>query len=101
VIVPTGNAISTPLKRPLATIPAAAGWQTIEIVCVDNSIVYLANGKFAAALTDLLDIRTSPATAIAPTPIEFWAVDSRPVLFRNIEVREINALPPEFTINVP
>ena len=76
------------------TLNSSSPWQRIEIVRLDDSCLYLVNGKLACALTGIRVTRDGQEKPLGSHAVEFWT-DSGPAQFRNIEIREITALPPE------
>ncbi len=70
-------------------------WQRIEALRLGDSMLFLVNGQLAGAVTNLRDAREPEAKALDHSPISLWSDGNGSALFRNIELREINALPPE------
>jgi serine/threonine protein kinase/formylglycine-generating enzyme required for sulfatase activity len=70
-------------------------WRRIEIIRLGDSFVFVVDGKVAGAVTNLGDIRPGKEGQFGPFPIVFSTDEGDPFFLRKVEMREINALPPE------
>ncbi len=98
--VAEGERLNAPTKLAFPPVPAAIGWQTVEILRLDDSFLYLVNGRLAGAITNLRIVRNNESERLGTTPLEFFVGSIGPASFRNIELREITALPPELLQNL-
>ena len=75
-------------------VNTAGPWVRMEIIRQGDSLVYLVNGNVVGALTNLRDTRIGKEELFGPLNVKFQAGDG-PLFLRNVEVRDISALPPE------
>ncbi len=96
-LVPVGSRVAEKQASVLKPVPLdpATPWQRIEVLRQGDSFIVLMNGKLAGMFTGVRLLREGkeelPAERLA---MSFWAFGG-PGQFRNVELREINALPPE------
>ncbi len=83
------------LRLTNVTLDATTPWQRIEVIRLGDSFVFQINGKITGAITNLRQLRDGkPELPKTTASLILWAFGG-PAQFRNIELREINALPPE------
>jgi|GEM_PF-2934451 len=70
-------------------------WQRIEMVRLGDALLFLMNGQIVGAVTSLRDARGTAERPLDYSPVSFWSDGEGTAKFRNIEIRQINALPPE------
>ena len=84
----------------LATDPV---WHRVEVIRLDDSFLCLLNGKIAGMVTNVRGIRKGEEKSLGHSPFVFGTLRRNangPAKFRNIEVRVINAVPPEILAKV-
>ena len=96
------TAIQLPHSR--CAFDASTPWQRVEVIRLDDSFLFLVNGKIAGAATKVRDVRQGMEKLLGRSAFMFWTGGSSgngPAQFRNIEVREISAWPPEVLTLAP
>jgi formylglycine-generating enzyme required for sulfatase activity len=78
------------------TLDPSTPWQRIDALRLGDSLLFVVNGQFAGAITNLRDARQTAEQPAGYSPVIFWTDGgTAPAQFHNISIREINALPPE------
>lgn len=98
-IVGNGDAVGARDKDTLVSFPkvardAGTPWQRVEAIRRGDAFVFRVNGKRTGAIANVRDIRRGDENVPVREGIVFLGYGG-PAQFRNIEIREINALPPE------
>ncbi len=80
---------------PNVVLDPSTPWQRFEAIRFGDSMIFLLNGKWVGAATNLRDVRKpDEIKPIGNAPINLWA-DAGTPQFRNLEIREITELPRE------
>ena len=96
-----GSAIAVRAKRRAGTQPAlydydpAGEWNTVELICLRDESIHIVNGKVVMRLHSPTRINGDTPTIVTSVPIILQS-EGAEIFYRDIEIRPINAVPPEF-----
>jgi hypothetical protein len=95
-LVAKGSA-KLPLRMPLPMLKLPGEWNTFELIVFEGSAVQFINGQRVYAITNIRQQLTGgkEEAAVAASHIVIGSLSEESTFFRAIEIREIDALPPE------
>jgi 3-keto-disaccharide hydrolase len=70
-------------------------WNTVELVAFNDDAIHVVNGKVVMRLHGPVKIKTELPTPVTSGPIILQS-EGAEVFYRDIQVRQISAIPPEF-----
>ena len=98
-IVPIGKTLTDQDHIRFSNFPVLpSGWQRVEILRLDDRFIYVINSKVVGAVANVRFLNNNQPELPEQSPLELYSLSNQ-ALFRNIEIREINALPPEILKN--
>jgi len=70
-------------------------WNTVELICLRDESIHIVNGKVVMRLHSPTRINGDTPTIVTSVPIILQS-EGAEIFYRDIEIRPINAVPPEF-----